>query len=177
MWHLQLFHAVKMIQSDVDTSKRKLIILSCLLETCHHIFIFKVVFLKVKLDYCSAQFVALLAVELAPAEFQVPVSVAYYVFHDWFMRLTSEYILRTWSFWESFLKNRLFFPTADFQLETLYKHVVSLFKSAWVIFIEVLNIPVAIHIVILHREKHREKHLWIFSCCSSVWELLLCQAL
>lgn len=71
-----------MIQSDVDTSKRKLIILSCLLETCHHIFIFKVVFLKVKLDYCSAQFVALLSVELAPAEFQVPVSVAYYVFHD-----------------------------------------------------------------------------------------------
>lgn len=115
---------------------------------------------------------ALLAVELAPAEFQVPVFVAYYVFHDGFMRLTSEYILRTWSFWESFLKKTGFFsPTADFQLETLYKHVVSLFKSAWVIFIEVLNIPVALHIVILHREKH----LWIFSCCSSVWELLLCK--
>lgn len=70
-------------------------------------------------------------------------------------------------------KKQAFFPPADFQLETLYKDVVSLFKSAWVIFIEVLNIPVALHIVILHREKH----LWIFSCCSSVWELLLCQAL
>lgn len=43
-WHLQLFHAVKMIQSDVDTSKRKLIILSCLLETCHHIFIYMLFF-------------------------------------------------------------------------------------------------------------------------------------
>lgn len=74
-------------------------------------------------------------------------------------------------------KKQAFFPPAGSRLETLYKHVAFLFQSAWVIFIEVLNIPVTLHIVILHREKHREKHLWIFSCCSSVWELLLCQEL